>query len=306
MLLTAKPYIAVIQGAEILAKTEILLSCMFLSDSKEMIKRSHITSDTVIINQCDEENYKEENICNALLRTFSVTDRGLTKSRNLAISKSQADICIICDDDEIFNDGYEKAVSSAYDALPDADIIIFDMVDRPLKWGNSIKRLGYIDLMNVICHELTLMTQMDHAIVMLPQPFVTVAQGQVEGLRMALDLTAEWEKLDNGSQFITAGLVVRKAFAEENPQALATFLEEYQASTEYVNNNIPEAAQLVEQYDIVKAAVAEQAIPYCNIVYIDKEEMQTAVSGYLQTLYDLKPDSVGGAMPGDDFYYYGE
>lgn len=155
MLLTAKPYIAVIQGAEILAKTEILLSCMFLSDSEEMIKRSHITSDTVIINQCDEENYKEENICNALLRTFSVTDRGLTKSRNLAISKSQADICIICDDDEIFNEGYEKAVSSAYDALPDADIIIFDMVDRPLKWGNSIKRLGYIDLMSVSSWQIT-------------------------------------------------------------------------------------------------------------------------------------------------------
>lgn len=155
MLLTAKPYIAVIQGAEKLAKTEILLSCMFLSDSKEMIKRSHITSDTVIINQCDEENYKEDNICNALLRTFSVTDRGLTKSRNLAISKSQADICIICDDDEIFNEGYEKAVLSAYDALPDADIIIFDIVDRPLKWGNSIKRLGYIDLMSVSSWQIT-------------------------------------------------------------------------------------------------------------------------------------------------------
>lgn len=155
MLLTAKPYIAVIQGAEILAKTEILLSCMFLSDSKEMIKRSHITSDTVIINQCDEENYKEKNIGNALIRTFSVIDRGLTKSRNLAISKSQADICIICDDDEIFNEGYEKAVLSAYDALPDADIIIFDMVDRPLKWGNSIKRLGYIDLMSVSSWQIT-------------------------------------------------------------------------------------------------------------------------------------------------------
>lgn len=155
MLLTAKPYIAVIQGAEKLAKTEILLSCMFLSDSEEIIKRSHITSDTVIINQCDEENYKEENICNALMRTFSVTDRGLTKSRNLAISKSQADICIICDDDEIFNEGYEKAVLSAYDALPDADIIIFDMVDRPLKWGDSIKRLGYIDLMSVSSWQIT-------------------------------------------------------------------------------------------------------------------------------------------------------
>ena len=155
MLLTAKPYIAVIQGAEKLAKTEILLSCMFLSDSEEIIKRSHITSDTVIINQCDEENYKEENICNALMRTFSVTDRGLTKSRNLAISKSQADICIICDDDEIFNEGYEKAVLRAYDALPDADIIIFDMVDRPLKWGDSIKKLSYIDLMSVSSWQIT-------------------------------------------------------------------------------------------------------------------------------------------------------
>ena len=155
MLLTAKPYIAVIQGAEKLAKTEILLSCMFLSDSEEIIKRSHITSDTVKINQCDEENYKEENICNALMRTFSVTDRGLTKSRNLAISKSQADICIICDDDEIFNEGYEKAVLRAYDALPDADIIIFDMVDRPLKWGDSIKKLSYIDLMSVSSWQIT-------------------------------------------------------------------------------------------------------------------------------------------------------
>lgn len=128
---------------------------MFLSDSEEMIKRSHITSDTVIVNQCDEDSYKEENINSAVIRTFSVTDRGLTKSRNYAISKSQADVCIICDDDEVFSDGYEKAVSDAYDALPDADIIIFDMVDRPLKWGDSIKKLSYIDLMSVSSWQIT-------------------------------------------------------------------------------------------------------------------------------------------------------
>lgn len=128
---------------------------MFLSDSEEMIKRSHITSDTVIVNQCDESGYKEENIGNALIRTFSVADRGLTKSRNYAISNSHADICIICDDDEVFSDGYEKAVSGAYDSLPDADIIIFDMANRPLKWGDSVKKLGYIDLMSVSSWQIT-------------------------------------------------------------------------------------------------------------------------------------------------------
>ncbi len=142
----------------------------------------------------------------------------------------------------------------------------------------------------------------DQAVAMIPQPFVTVAQTQVEDLRVALDLTAEWEALDNGSRFITAGLVVRKAFAEEHPEALATFLSEYAASTAYVNENAADAAQLIEKYDIVKAAIAEKAIPYCNITYIDGEEMKTALEGYLGVLFEQNPQSVGGTLPGEDFY----
>lgn len=147
------------------------------------------------------------------------------------------------------------------------------------------------------------MKMQENAVAMIPQPFVTVAQGQVENLRVALNLTKEWEALDNGSMFITAGLIVRKEFAEKNPDVFAAFLEEYKASTEYVNQNPAEAAQLVEKYGIVKAAVAEKAIPHCNITYIDGEEMKTALSGYLQVLFDMNPASVGGTLPGEDFYY---
>ena len=128
---------------------------MFLNDSEEMIKRSHITSDTVIINQCNEDGYKEEHIGDAFVRTFSVKERGLTKSRNLAISKSVADVCIICDDDEVFSQGYEEAVQEAYSSLPQADIIIFDMAQRPHKWGDSIKKLGYRDIMSVSSWQIT-------------------------------------------------------------------------------------------------------------------------------------------------------
>lgn len=142
-----------------MANTEILLSCMFLSDSEEMIRKSHITSDTVIINQCDEEEYREEHIGGAFVRTFSVKERGLTKSRNLAISKSDADVCIICDDDEVFSQGYEEAVQNAYSSLPQADIIIFDMTDRPLKWGEEIKKLGYRDIMSVSSWQITFRRQ---------------------------------------------------------------------------------------------------------------------------------------------------
>ena len=127
----------------------------------------------------------------------------------------------------------------------------------------------------------------------------------MEGLRVALDLSAQWDGLDNGSRLVTAGLLVRKAFADEHPDAVAKFLEEYAASVDYVNASPAEAAVLVEQQGIVKAAVAEKAIPYCSLVCITGEDMKTAVSGYLQTLYDLKPETVGGAMPDDGFYWLG-
>ena len=143
------------------------------------------------------------------------------------------------------------------------------------------------------------------SIALLPQPFVTVAQSQVEGLRVALDMSAEWDALDNGSRLITSVLVARKAFADEHPAALAAFLEDYAASTDYANEHPAEAAVLVEKYGIVKAAVAEKALPQCNLVCITGVDMKVAVGGYLQTLYDLKTEAVGGAMPGDGFYWMG-
>ena len=141
-------------------------------------------------------------------------------------------------------------------------------------------------------------------IALLPQPFVTVAQTKIEGLRMALDLTAEWDALDNGSGMITGVVVARKAFVEEHPAAVAAFLEDYAESVDWVNSNNADAAQLISEYGIIEAApVAQKALPYCNIVCITGEEMGSKLSGYLQVLFDAEPTSVGGKLPGDDFYY---
>lgn len=152
---------------------------------------------------------------------------------------------------------------------------------------------------------VALMAAQEHVVAMMPQPFVTVAQSKFSDLVPVMDLTAEWDALDNGSQLLTAGLVVRTDFARENPEAIAAFLDEYAASTDYVNTNVAEAARLVGQYEIVDAAVAEQAIPACHIVCITGSDMKTTAQGYLQTLYDQEPKAVGGVLPGEDFYYDG-
>ena len=144
------------------------------------------------------------------------------------------------------------------------------------------------------------------SIALLPQPFVTVAQNKIEGLRMALDLTAEWDKLDNGSGLITGVIVARRDVVEANPGAVDSFLQDYAASVEWVNANIADAAQLIAEYGIIEAApVAEMALPYCNIVCLTGGEMKDKLSGYLKVLSEAEPSSVGGTLPGDDFYYGG-
>ncbi|MDE7297530.1 MAG: ABC transporter substrate-binding protein [Lachnospiraceae bacterium] len=149
-----------------------------------------------------------------------------------------------------------------------------------------------------------IMAESEDAVAMLPQPYVTVAMTQNEKLRIALDVAAEWEKYtDDGSSVVTGVVLVNKAFASENKAALDAFLDEYAASVQYVTENVEDAAKLVEKFDIVKAAVAAKAIPYCNIVFLEGEEMRTKVDGYLKVLFDQQPSSVGGELPGEDFYY---
>ncbi len=145
----------------------------------------------------------------------------------------------------------------------------------------------------------------EDGVAMLPQPFATVAQSQNEGINVVVDLNDEWDKLDNGSSLITGAVIVRTEFAEQYPEAVDQFLSDYMASVDYVNNNVSEAAQLVEKYGIIKAAVAEKAIPKCNIVCITGTEMKDKLSGYLNVLFEQNPQAVGGAVPADSFYYVG-
>lgn len=140
-------------------------------------------------------------------------------------------------------------------------------------------------------------------IAMLPQPFVTSALSQVEGLRVALDMNEEWQKVA-GSQLVTGVLVVRKDAVEADPEAFEEFLNGYAASVEAANTDLEGTAALCESYGIVaKAALAQKALPECNIVFERGEQMKTDLVNYFQVLYDADPSSVGGAMPADDFYY---
>ena len=147
------------------------------------------------------------------------------------------------------------------------------------------------------------MASTQDAIAVLPQPYVTAAGLKDDTLRVALDLTAEWDKVAD-TQLITGVTVVRKAYAEEHPDVVAAFLADYAQSVNTANTDLDGTAALCEEQGVVaKAAIAKKALPNCNIVCLTGEELKADVSGYLQVLYDADPAAVGGALPGEDFYW---
>lgn len=142
------------------------------------------------------------------------------------------------------------------------------------------------------------------AIGLLPQPFVTTALAKNDQLRVALDLNELWDSgKDDGSSLVTGAVIVKNEFLKEHKDDVNIFMDAYKKSVDFVNSDVEAAAEIIGAHDIVTSEIAVKAIPECSIVFIAGAEMKTMLSGYLETLHTQNPETIGGAMPDDAFYY---
>ena len=154
--------------------------------------------------------------------------------------------------------------------------------------------------------ELLTVWQSDpEAVILAPQPVATSILMQNENAKTLFDMTEEWDKIAGGDSTLMMGcVIVRNEFLQANPGAVELFLQEYAASIEKAQFDVEGTAALCEQYGLIpKAALAQKAIPSCGLTFVTGAEMKTGLSGYLQVMFDANPKSVGGALPGDGFYY---
>jgi len=151
----------------------------------------------------------------------------------------------------------------------------------------------------------TLMAVGEVDIGMLPQPFVTTVQQRSDDVQIAFGLTEAWEEANPGTKFVQGVVVVRTEFAKAHPDAVKLFLQDHKDSVFYVNTHSPSAAVLMELFDILPAAIANLAIPHSNLVHFEGSEMIPLIESVLAVLYEANPQSVGGAMPGEEFYFLG-
>lgn len=127
----------------------LLISCMHQKDTG-IIQRTNVQSDVIIVNQCDKESIEEFDFINKKGRSchgkfICTIERGLSKSRNMALQNSWGDICLICDDDEVLEDDCEEKILRAYHDKPDAALIAFALIrkDNGKKYPKEKNKLGY-------------------------------------------------------------------------------------------------------------------------------------------------------------------
>jgi NitT/TauT family transport system substrate-binding protein len=145
----------------------------------------------------------------------------------------------------------------------------------------------------------------DSKIALLPQPFVTTVSMKNKDARIALDITKEWEKIQGEDSPLAMGcIVVNSEILANNKELVDKFLQQYQKSVEWVNANNEEAGKLIEKHEIMpSAAIAQKAIPNCNIVYMSASDSKETLQKLYEILFDFNPTAVGGKLPDGDFYY---
>ena len=105
---------------------------MYQADTS-IIQRSNVQTDVLVINQCNENRVqeftftnKDGKVCKA--KFINTTERGLSRSRNMAINNAWGDICLLCDDDEVLIDNYCDVIESGYYKYSNADVCLFDII----------------------------------------------------------------------------------------------------------------------------------------------------------------------------------
>ena len=139
----------------------------------------------------------------------------------------------------------------------------------------------------------------------LPEPKVSAATAQNSSIKVALDLTAEWEKLNGEGTLVQGCLVVNTAFAKAHPTEIARFLSDYEQSVNFIREGSDEAISMIVDAKIIPAApIAKKALPKCNICFIAGADMKPLMNTFCEKIFTADNSSIG-KMPDDGFYYVG-
>lgn len=137
-----------------MSKVSVLISCMYQRDTS-IVQLSHVKGDAVVINQCNEKCVQHFPVEGGEVCFVSTTERGLSRSRNMAIDAARSELCIISDDDEVFVEGYSKMLIHAFEQYPNADVIIFCVDNANKIYAEKPYSVGFLKALKVASWQIS-------------------------------------------------------------------------------------------------------------------------------------------------------
>lgn len=141
------------------------------------------------------------------------------------------------------------------------------------------------------------------SVAVLPEPFATQALRGNAQARVPFSLDVLWKETTGRSGYPMSVFVMRDSLLRERPETAKAIAKAYEASVAWVQAHPAEAGSLVEKHDLgLKAAIASAAIPRSAYVFVPARKAKADVEALLSVFLSLAPKSIGGRLPGPDFY----
>jgi len=137
----------------------------------------------------------------------------------------------------------------------------------------------------------------------ISEPLVSLVMQKNKNVTPIFDLNAEWQKVYKNTPIAQTALLVNSEFSKNNKNELDFILNEYEKSTNWVSNNLLEAAKLIVKHKILpNTNIAESSIPRSNLHFEKAFLIKDQIQEYLNIFYEMNPDIIGGKIPDDNFY----
>lgn len=113
-------------------RIQVLTAAMHQTDHS-LVEKMNIKTDAIIANQCDVNSIEQFSVGKQNITYLNFAERGVGLNRNNALMRANADVCLFADDDMVYEDDYVQTVEKAYAEFPDADVIIFNLIEKEAK-----------------------------------------------------------------------------------------------------------------------------------------------------------------------------
>lgn len=113
-------------------RIQVLTAAMHQTDHS-LVEKMNIKTDAIIANQCDVNSIEQFSVGKQNITYLNFAERGVGLNRNNALMRANADVCLFADDDMVYEDDYVQTIEKAYAEFPDADVIIFNLIEKEAK-----------------------------------------------------------------------------------------------------------------------------------------------------------------------------